>query len=328
MGPAAGGTASGALLLPLLLSPGCSTILAVREQQGEARRTRRDRRHGSAPRAATRGGPLIVGTLANGDRAVSASSIISSPRSPAPGSSPPRRAPTGRRVRGHQLDGRYDGEPAYRPSPDHPVTLGPGRAPAWTSPSPATASSRAWAFAIADLEARAQKEQQVHSLYGLSVSGTGDHAGRPPLRREDRQQRACGSPGTSCSTRSPGSTSSSPTTPRRIPVLFVHGIGGTPLDFRELIAVARPQALPGLGGLLPVRRQPRGHSATGWRRCSRAFARGIDSRGPPWWRTAWAGLVTRRFLLGDFDRRAATWCALRDDLVAARRDEFRGQGRG
>jgi pimeloyl-ACP methyl ester carboxylesterase len=198
-------------------------------------------------------------------------------------------------------NGRYDGEPAYRPSPDHPVTLTPGQKVSdMTIAIPRDGVFASVGFAIADLEARAAKEQQVHSIYGLSVSGVVTSLDDPRFS-ERIASSGMWKPWDFLLHTEPGIYFLEPYDPSRIPVLFVHGIGGTPLNFRELIAGLdrkRYQAWVAYypsGGNLGV--------IGDW--MAQMFARlRTKHRFPKAAVVAHSmgGLVTRRFLLGDFDR--------------------------
>lgn len=222
-------------LLSAVFGSGCSTILAVGEQQeqidakaviGGSVRT-----DGHAAR-----GPLIVGIAAGG--------------------------PGGYRVVDHFVaekggpwvialqpgtywvvafedvngDGRYGDEPACRPEEADSITLTAGQQRTDLDlVIPESGRFLNKSFSIEEMEARGHEQQQTYSLYSISRAGEQVTLDDPRFRREVASA-GMWKPYDFLLQAHPGIYFLEPYDPARIPVLFVHGIGGTPVEFRELIA--------------------------------------------------------------------------------------------
>jgi pimeloyl-ACP methyl ester carboxylesterase len=133
-------------------------------------------------------------------------------------------------------DTRYGDEPALRPDPDHPVTLAPGQElRGVTLRIPREGRLPRGPFALHDVMAtRSPGEQRHVSAFALSVAGDVTTLDDP------RFDRAVASKGMwqyydFLLEGRPGIYFLEPYDPDRVPVLFVHGIGGTPIEFRPLI---------------------------------------------------------------------------------------------
>ena len=198
-------------------------------------------------------------------------------------------------------NGRYDAEPAYRPSPDAPVTLVAGQRKEGISIAiPRNGRFARVGFSVKDLQARDQREQQFHSIYELSAEGVVTSLDDPRFAQEIASS-GMWKPWEFLLHVEPGIYFLEPYDPSRIPVLFVHGVGGTPTDFRQLIAALDPRRYQAwvayypsgsdLGMLGDWMAQLFARLRTTYR--FRKAAVVAHSMG---------GLVTRRFLLGDFDR--------------------------
>lgn len=134
-------------------------------------------------------------------------------------------------------DGAYQDEPFYRPDPEHPVVLGPGQRVENVEVviPEAGRALRTGRIALADLTARSGEEQRAKSLYALSAVGKVTTLADPRFAPDMGQQgmwkfydfiQKVGA----------GIYFLEPYDPGRIPVLFIHGIGGTPRDFTQLVA--------------------------------------------------------------------------------------------
>jgi pimeloyl-ACP methyl ester carboxylesterase/uncharacterized protein (DUF2141 family) len=134
-------------------------------------------------------------------------------------------------------DGAYQDEPFFRSDPARPVVLAPGQrvtdvALVIPEEGRALQSGR---VALADLEARSSEEQRAKSLYAVSALGKvttlDDPRFAPPMGEQGMWQfydfiLKAGA----------GIYFLEPYDPARIPVLFIHGIAGTPRDFTALVA--------------------------------------------------------------------------------------------
>ena len=213
--------------------PGCSTILAVKEQQALAARISIVSGKVAATDHAARG-PFVVALLA--------------------------RSPTSFRVVDHFVtekagpwvfavepgtywlaafedvngDGRYDGEPARRLREDEALTLADGqRMNGIDLDIPSSGRFSVNNFSVAELVARSQAEQQILSVNALSVAG---EVAKLSDARFDREIASSGlwKPYDFLVHVRPGIYFLEPYDPGRIPVLFVHGAGGTPREFEYL----------------------------------------------------------------------------------------------
>jgi pimeloyl-ACP methyl ester carboxylesterase len=133
-------------------------------------------------------------------------------------------------------DGAYQDEPFYRPDPAWPLVLTAGQRVtdlAIVVPRAGRALQQG-RFTLATMMARSTEEQRQRSIFSVSAAGTvtrlDDPRFDPALGQEGMWKffdfliagRA-------------GIFFLEPYDPKRIPVLFVHGIGGTPRDFTALI---------------------------------------------------------------------------------------------
>jgi pimeloyl-ACP methyl ester carboxylesterase len=224
-----------AALVTLVLLAGCSTIFAVKEQQRRA-----DTNGMIAGTVTSEGparGPLVVVLLKRGDADwVLADYFVR-----------PSAGPWGFGIEPGTYwvaafedvngDGAYHAEPFYRSDSERPVVLAPGqRIEHLDIVIPrAGRALRQGRVALADLAPRGAEEQQTRSLYALSAAGQvvdlGDHRFDDAAAEQGLWRfydfllagRA-------------GIYFLEPYDPQRIPVLFVHGIGGTPRNFARLIA--------------------------------------------------------------------------------------------
>jgi pimeloyl-ACP methyl ester carboxylesterase len=132
-------------------------------------------------------------------------------------------------------NGRYDDEPALRIDPGKPVELKPGQHLEGVDLRIPLAGRFARAsFSLKDLRARDPAEQQRVSLFALSV------AGKVTTLDDPRFDRKVANEGMwkyydFLLHEQPGIYFLQKYDPNKIPVLFVHGMDGTPRDFGPLI---------------------------------------------------------------------------------------------
>jgi len=134
-------------------------------------------------------------------------------------------------------DGAYQDEPFFRPDPAHPVVLAPGgRVTDLAIVIPAAGRAlKTGRIALADLTARSTEEQRAKSLYALSVMGKVTTLDDPRFA-DDMGQQGMWKFYDFILKSGAGIYFLEPYDPARIPVLFVHGIGGTPRNFTQLVA--------------------------------------------------------------------------------------------
>lgn len=197
-------------------------------------------------------------------------------------------------------DGRYDDEPALRIDPGQPIVLGAGerrRDVALTIP---TAGRFDRSFGMPDLLVRDADEQRSASLTALSVAGQVTTLDDPRFSREKASAGMWKYYDFIYEVR-PGIYFLEPYDPAKIPVLFVHGIGGTPLDFSEVIAgLDRSRFQPWVfyypsGGQLDRVAAFLGQLTTRLRTQYRIDRLAVVAH-------SMGGLVSRQFLLEDFER--------------------------
>jgi pimeloyl-ACP methyl ester carboxylesterase len=133
-------------------------------------------------------------------------------------------------------DGAYEDEPCLRPDPARPLVVTAGQKVAnldLVIPR-AGRALRPGRIGLAELKARSSDEQRAKSLYALSVSGMVTTLDDPRFGTEVGQ-RGMWQYYDFILKGGPGIYFLEPYDPKRIPVLFIHGIGGTPRDFTHLI---------------------------------------------------------------------------------------------
>ncbi len=212
---------------------GCSTLLAVRGQQERA-----DRNviiSGTVTTAYEPRGPLVVGLVA---RDASGYVLVDHFVAEKPGRWVFAAAPGTYWLVAFEdvnRDGRYDDEPALRGDPEKPVVLESGqRRLDIALRIPREGRLARGPFSLRELEARSPGEQQRQSVFALSV------AGDVTSLDDERFDQAVATEGMwqyydFLLTARAGIYFLEPYDAKKIPVLFVHGIGGTPRDFRLLI---------------------------------------------------------------------------------------------
>jgi pimeloyl-ACP methyl ester carboxylesterase len=132
-------------------------------------------------------------------------------------------------------DGRYDDEPALTPDPNESLVLAPGQIVAGIDlviPQKGRFEGR---FTVADLQSRDPAEQQRVSAFKISVAGEVATLDDPRFAPEVGIQGMWQYYDFLLEAH-PGIYFLQPYDPKKVPVLFVHGIGGTPRDFQHLIA--------------------------------------------------------------------------------------------
>lgn len=229
-----GGTAA-LTLVALIGLTGCSTIFAVREQQ--ARAANNCIIAGTVSTEHVAKGPLIVGIIAQGvtgDPYVLDHFVAEKPGpwvfALEPGTYWLAAFEDVNRNR------EYDNEPALRINLDEPVRLEPGQRQLNIALRIPTAGRFPLQhFTLSDLRPRSPIDQERVSAFNLSVAGQVTTLDDPRFARKvasdgmwkfyDFFLKA-----------QPGIYFLEPYDKKKIPVLFVHGIGGTPREFRSLIA--------------------------------------------------------------------------------------------
>ncbi len=133
-------------------------------------------------------------------------------------------------------DGAYQDEPFYRPGPEESLTLAAGQRVAGIEiVIPREGRARhSGRLTLAGMMARGAAEQQAKSIYALSVNGTVTTLDDPRFDSKTAQKGMWEFYDFLVEGRA-GIYFLEEYDPRRIPVLFVHGIGGTPRDFATLI---------------------------------------------------------------------------------------------
>jgi pimeloyl-ACP methyl ester carboxylesterase len=133
-------------------------------------------------------------------------------------------------------DGAYQDEPFYRPDPGRPLVVAPGQHVAGMNIVVPLAGRalRSGRFTLSGLMARGAEDQQGRSIYALSA------VGKVTTLDDPRFDFAMGQKGMwqfydFLAEGRAGIYFLEEYDPERIPVLFVHGIGGTPKDFATLI---------------------------------------------------------------------------------------------
>ncbi|HEY2774167.1 MAG TPA: alpha/beta fold hydrolase [Candidatus Binatia bacterium] len=226
--------AGATLLVCAILGAGCSTILAVNEQSEKL-----DANATIGGTVSTAGyeatGPLIVGVVAAGTQGLHLVDYFVAEK---PGAWMIHLAPGTYWVAAFEdrdRNGRYNDEPGLPVNDKHPITVAAGeRRTDIDVAIPRDGRLRINDFSMADLHARGADQQQTISLYALSVAGRVVPLDDP---RFDQKVASSGmwKPYDFLIRTEPGIYFLEPYDPARIPVLFVHGIGGTPADFRALV---------------------------------------------------------------------------------------------
>lgn len=238
-GPSGSGSRAvpGFLFLTLaLFASGCSTLLSVSEQYKriDANAVVGGTVTTTDPDA---DGPLIVGILADGpDGTAHLVDHFVATRS---GRWVMAVAPGTYRVAAYQdvnADGRYDDEPATQWNGGSAFTLAPGqrRDDIDLSIDPA-GRLRTRHFSLEAMQARGRAEQPVVSLFALSVAGRVTTLDSPRFA-EEVGASGLWKPYDFVLAGYPGIYFLEEYDPGRIPVLFVHGVGGSPVNFRAVIA--------------------------------------------------------------------------------------------
>jgi pimeloyl-ACP methyl ester carboxylesterase len=225
-----------ALLFPVLMATasGCSTLLAVRGQQELAGENAVV--SGTVTTDHEARGPLLVGLLTHGK---GGDYLLDYFLAEKPGPWIFVVAPGTYRIAAFEDangNGRYDDEPALRADRLEPLELSPGERLADVKiVIPEDGRFSRDNFALSDLGARTPEDQQRVSLFARSVAGKvlalddprfdGEVASEGMWKYYDFILQV-----------QPGIYFLEPYDPAKIPVLFVHGIGGTPRDFTRLIA--------------------------------------------------------------------------------------------
>ena len=218
----------------LVLAAGCSTILAVREQQRRAGELAI--LGGTVDVDGGARGPLVVGLLGRDAAGFHLVDHFVAER-PAPWLFAVAPGTYWVAAFADQDASRsYDDEPALRPDATAPITLGPGeRRVDLSLRIPRAGRFAIGRFSLEDLQARTSAEQQRVSVWALSVAGEVTTLEHPRFAPEVAAS-GMWKPFDFLLETKPGIYFLEPYDPRKIPVLFVHGIGGTPREFGPLVA--------------------------------------------------------------------------------------------
>jgi pimeloyl-ACP methyl ester carboxylesterase len=222
-----------ALAATAIACSGCSTILAVREQQRRADQNAVI--SGTVTTDHEPRGPLIVGLLSQ-DK--SGPFLLDHFVTEKPGPWIFAVAPGTYWLGAFEDidgDGRYDEEPALRPDPKQPIALASGQKLEGVELRiPLQGRFTRDKFTLSDLQARDSADQHHVSVFALSVAGQVTTLADPRFSREVATKGMWQFYDFLLDTR-PGIYFLQAYDPTKIPVLFVHGIAGTPLDFAPLI---------------------------------------------------------------------------------------------
>ena len=133
-------------------------------------------------------------------------------------------------------DGAYQDEPFYRPDPERPLVVTPGqRVTGLAIVVPrAGRALRSGRFVMSGMTARETEEQRRTSIFALSAVGT-VAALDDPRFDFDIAKKGIWQFYEFLAEGEAGIYFLEPYDPQRIPVLFVHGMGGTPREFATLI---------------------------------------------------------------------------------------------
>ena len=223
------------LVMVALAMGGCSTIFAVKGQQRLADTNCMISGTVTTERPAR--GPLIVGLFTRGgdDYVLVDYFTASKPGSWLFGVQPGTYWVAA--FEDVNADGVYQDEPFYRPDPAHPLVLAPGQQVTGMKiviPF-AGRALKTGRFPLAGMMARGEEEQKAKSLYALSKLGEIASLDDPRFSEETAEAGMWQFYDFLIAGRA-GIYFLEPYDPKRIPVLFVHGINGTPQNFRTLIA--------------------------------------------------------------------------------------------
>jgi pimeloyl-ACP methyl ester carboxylesterase len=224
--------AAAILVLSLAGVCGCSTLFAVPRQQASAGDYATI--HGTVEGPRDADGPLVVGLLAAG---TSGYHLVDYFVAEQPGAWAFAVRPGTYFLAAFadvDGDGRYHDEPALRPDPARAVVLGPGEQLADVRLEIPQTGRFGGDFELKEVFARTPQEQRRRSLLSLSV------AGKITTLDDPRFSREVASSGIwkyydFVSAEQAGIYFLEKYDPTRVPVLFVHGMGGTPSEFRDLI---------------------------------------------------------------------------------------------
>jgi len=216
-----------------MAATGCSTLLAVREQQDLASQLAVVSGTVGVDHAAK--GPLIVAIVARGEKDFY---VVDHFVTEQPG--PFVFAVAAGRywlaaLEDANRDGRYEGEPGLRPEPDAFLDLAPGQhVDGITLTIPQDGRLRRESFAFSDFFVRNAEDQPAVSLFALSVAG--QIASLDDARFDESVADAGMWRFYDFFLRSqPGIYFLHEYDPDKIPVVFVHGMRGSPRAFRPLI---------------------------------------------------------------------------------------------
>lgn len=213
---------------------GCSTILAVRGQQERADQNAVV--SGTVTVQHEPRGPLIVGLLARSESGEPylVDHFVAEKPGPFIFAVEPGTYWLGA-FEDVDGDGHYDDEPALRPDPNRPIELAPGQhLEDIALRIPLEGRFARGSFSLDDLQARDAADQNRVSVFALSVAGKVTSLDDPRFSRAVAKKGMWKFYDFLLDTQ-PGIYFLQEYDPKRIPVLYVHGIAGTPLDFAPLI---------------------------------------------------------------------------------------------
>lgn len=222
------------MLCAVLWTAGCSTLLAVSEQQAML-----DTRAVLGGTVRTDGwaanGPLVVGVAARGPEGFR---LVDHFVSEGGGAWVIALEPGTYWVVAFEDangNGHYDDEPAWAPAESEPVTVATGQHRLDLQlVIPRDGRFRQKSFSIEEVELRGREQQQSYSLFAMSRAGEVVTLDDPRFA-DDVASSGMWRPYDFLLQAHPGIYFLEPYDPSRLPVLFVHGIGGTPTNFRGIV---------------------------------------------------------------------------------------------
>jgi pimeloyl-ACP methyl ester carboxylesterase len=225
---------AGAVFVLLLTTTGCSTIFAVKGEQRLADANAMIA--GTVAAEKPSGGPLVVALFTRGadDYRLVDYFTVAKPDSWVFGVQPGTYWVAAFEDR--NSDGAYEDEPFFRPDPEHPFVVTAGQHVTGVNIVIPVAGRalKTGHLTLRGMMARDEAEQQIKSIYALSKLGEITTLDDPRFAETIAEAGMWKFYDFLIAGRA-GIYFLEPYDPKRIPVLFVHGINGTPRNFTTLI---------------------------------------------------------------------------------------------